>query len=169
MGNLLDFGAGTGLLWDFFQDLDLHTQGESSTTHLKGRVRFIGIDLSRGMLQTFKNKVLKTKKTPPIDPRDAHLICCDGEHLPLRADLFSNVIALTTLQNLPNLHIGIQEMHRVSIQGGFQRISFLRKSIPKEELIKEISSKFDEVKLIEPKVGHNTSYSEDWIILAKKE
>ena len=164
-GNILDFGAGTGLLWNFLQKKSRYSQ---HATPSLDQIRIVGIDLSRGMLNKFYQKVEKFQKSSNSVVMGTHLICCDGENLPFRSACFSNVFALTTLQNLPHLAQGLKEMERISINGGIQRISYLRKSIEKEELKSHLASEFVEVQEIRPKSLNQIKYSEDWLFLAKK-
>ncbi|XEO77193.1 2-methoxy-6-polyprenyl-1,4-benzoquinol methylase, mitochondrial [Candidatus Lokiarchaeum ossiferum] len=163
--NILDFGAGTGLLWDFLQNNNYQQHHISQSPN---PIRIVGIDLSRSMLNRFYHKIENHLTSSESIVKGTHLICCDGENLPFRSACFSNVFALTTLQNLPHLAQGLKEMQRISKNNGIQRISYLRKSIEKEELEHHLSAKFEEVQEIKPHSPEKIEYSEDWLFIAKK-
>ncbi len=78
-GMALDVGCGTGLLFK----------------HVAGKTKaLIGLDISR--------KTLQQAKTRAKDYSNVHLILADADYMPLRRNTFSNVFALTLVQNTPN-------------------------------------------------------------------
>ncbi len=140
-GLWLDFGCGTGLTWEFMRN-SLHIQ-----------FRYIGCDLSRGMLKKFYGK-----------GGDTHLICTDGENLPIRNNSVSNIISLTTLQNLPNPILGLKEIQRICKIDGMILISVLKKSFSQNQWKKLLESVFSgpnfSINLLNQQ---NSSNLEDWI------
>jgi len=144
---LLDYGCGTGLLWDFFIS-------KFQDNALNEKLRYIGIDISIGMLKIFQDKAQKVK-----DNR-VHLICCDGEYLPFRSNLFQDIFAFTSLQNLPNLDQGLNEIIRIKKKKANIAISYLRKKIAKEILEHKLNEIFKASRIEFLK----TRSSEDWVI-----
>ena len=149
---LLDYGCGTGLLWDFYDSkYQINKQSEN--------IRFISIDISKGMLNIFKNKIKITISFPKMHPNDVHLVCCDGEHLPFRSNRFKCIYAITSLQNLSNLELGLKEINRVKKKGAIIAISYLRKKMAKDILEKKLKKSFEgfQISLLK------THSSEDWV------
>lgn len=146
-GIWLDFGCGTGLTWDLLHILPI--KGDEKENPIM-RTHYIGIDLAIGMLHHFSSKLRspsrKSASKSADDDKaenthtrsnlffssDVHLICADGEHLPLRNQSFNQVISLTTLQNLPVPYDGLKEIKRVSTSQASINLSVLQKSYPKE-------------------------------------
>ena len=127
---LLDYGCGTGLLWDFY-----NLKYKNGLYNEK--IRFLGIDISKGMLNIFKNKLNLANNFPKMHYKDVHLVCCDGEHLPFRSNHFRHIYAITSLQNLPNLDLGLSEINRVKKKNAIIAISYLQKKISKDLLKKK--------------------------------
>ncbi|WP_457558709.1 class I SAM-dependent methyltransferase [Candidatus Harpocratesius sp.] len=158
----LDFGCGTGLTWDFIinsQDLE---------KFLTFRFRYIGCDLSSEMLLKFKSKWIehdfKDKKVNDYP----HLICADGENLPFRNSAISNVISLTTLQNLPNPMKGIKEISRITRKDANLiskiMISVLKKKYHLGQWKKWLSEIFSSPNFTLEIINNSTdSNIEDWI------
>ena len=149
---LLDYGCGTGLLWNFYNSkYQINNQSE--------KIRFISIDISKGMLNIFKNKLNLANNFPKMHYKDVNLVCCDGEHLPFRSNHFKYIYAITSLQNLPDVDLGLKEINRVKKKGGIIAISYLRKKISKDLLEKKLKNLFEgfQIKLLE------THSTEDWL------
>lgn len=151
-GFLLDYGGGTGLFWEFLNsrnDLEIKVD----------EIRFICIDISSGMLDIFKDKLLKSRKSSNTRSEDVHLICCDGEHIPIRSDRFDHIYAFTSLQNLSNLDLGLKEISRVKKKGSFIAISYLRKKISRDLFEKKLRKSFEglQIRLLK------THSTEDWV------
>ena len=149
---LLDYGCGTGLLWDFYNSkyrINEHNE----------KIRFISIDISKGMLNKFKNKINYAGNSPKMHHNDVHLVCCDGEHLSFRSNHFEHIYAITSLQNLTNLDLGLKEIDRVKKKNAIIAISYLRKKIAKDLLEKKLKKSFegDQIRLLK------THSSEDWV------
>ena len=149
---LMDYGCGTGLLLDFF-NLKIQNKEQSQ------KIRFISIDISKGMLNIFKDKFNFTKNLPKPHIKDVQLVCCDGEHLPFRSNHFKYIYAFTSLQNLPNLDLGLKEINRVKKESAIIAISYLRKKISKELLITKLKKSYRGLQ-IELQQTHST---EDWV------
>jgi ubiquinone/menaquinone biosynthesis C-methylase UbiE len=149
---LLDYGCGTGLLWNFY-DSKYQINNQSD------KIRFISIDISKGMLNLFKNKLYLANNFPKMHYKDVHLVCCDGEHLPFRSNNFKYIYAITSLQNLPDVDLGLKEINRVKKKGGIIAISYLQKKISKDLLEKKLKNSFEgyQIKLLK------THSTEDWI------
>ena len=150
---LLDYGCGTGLLWDFFI---LKFQNNA----LNGKLRYIGIDISIGMIEIFQDKVQTAINQGKVKDKCVHLVCCDGEYLPFRSDLFQDVFAFTSLQNLSNLDQGLNEIIRIKKKKANIAISYLRKKIAKEILEHKLNEIFKASRIEFLK----TRSSEDWVI-----
>ena len=149
---LMDYGCGTGLLWDFFNSkIQNNEQSE--------KIRFISIDISKGMLNIFKNKLNLANILPKSHFKDVQLVCCDGEYLPFRSNHFKYIYAITSLQNLSNLDLGLKEINRVKKKGAIIAISYLQKKISKELLIKKLKKSFEGYQIRLQKT-HST---EDWV------
>ncbi len=162
-GIMLDFGAGTGLLWEFLHDKMISSRGETRNQYPSNLpTRVIGIDLSRAMLNKFRHK-LKHAQGRILIKTD--LVCCDGEALPLRGQQFSCVLALTSLQNLPDVPRGLQEIARVMGRAGVFGLTFLKKSIPKSDLINTLKKIFPHSQVLFPDLTKPVSNLEDWICL----
>ena len=149
---LMDYGCGTGLLWDFFNS-KIQNKEQSQ------KIRFISIDISKGMLILFKDKLNFTKNLPKPHIKDVQLVCCDGEHLPFRSNHFKYIYAFTSLQNLPNLDLGLEEINRVKKESAIIAISYLKKKMSKEILISILKKSFIGLQ-IELEETHTT---EDWV------
>jgi len=148
----LDYGCGTGLLWDFYDSkYQINNQSE--------KIRFISIDISKGMLNIFKNKLNLAINFPKMHNKDVHFVCCDGEHLPFRSNHFKFIYAITSLQNLSNLDLGLKEINRVKKKGAIIAISYLRKKMEKNILEKKLKKSFEgyQISLLK------THSSEDWV------
>ncbi|QEE14581.1 class I SAM-dependent methyltransferase [Promethearchaeum syntrophicum] len=149
---LLDYGCGTGLLWDFFNS-KIQNKEQSQKT------RLICIDISIGMLNIFKDKLNFTKNLPKPHIKDVLFVCCDGEHLPFRSNHFKYIYAFTSLQNLPNLDLGLEEINRVKKDSAIIAISYLKKKKSMELLITKLKKSFIGMQ-IELQKTHST---EDWV------
>ena len=152
---MLDFGAGTGLLWKYFHQRNLPSPREGLPN------RLVAIDLSWGMLKNFVHK-LKTASDPLFS---SDLICCDGEALPLRDQQFSIVVALTSLQNLPDVPRGLQEIARVMVSRGCFGLTYLRKSISKTDLALRLKQSFPHSQVDFPDREKKLADIEDWICM----
>ncbi len=191
-GYWLDFGVGTGLTWEVATSYahpkhttptTTSTISTSSTLSIHSSLfstsyRYIGCDLARGMLQQFLNKLssLDEQRGDIAKTLPVNLICCDGEHLPLRNTVFDAVISLTTIQNLPNPSQGIAEMIRVATSTAPLGISVLQKSLPRErweELLAAEMTPPDNIDMpkrtVETLNLNSREYQEDWIFLIKSD
>ena len=124
---ILDAGSGTGLLLDFINEYDIQDD--------ENKFILIGIDISLKMLEIFK---LKLKNKMQSFQNNYHLVLCDLDNLPFRSNIFSSLLAMTSLQNLPNLENAINELHRVSKSNSEVKLSILKKKIKINELSKYI-------------------------------
>ena len=94
----MDAGCGTGLLLEYFLN---HFQ------HIKElNYAYVGVDISWNMLIKFKSKREKLDK---IKKLKINLLLADMEHQPFRDKTFDTIFSVTSLQNLPNITIGIEE------------------------------------------------------------
>lgn len=104
-GMALDVGCGTGLLFK----------------HVANRARAtVGLDISK--------KTLQQAKTRAKDYSNVHLILADADYMPLRRNTFSNVFALTLVQNTPNPATTLNELNRVAKKEAVIVVTGLKKS-----------------------------------------
>ncbi|MHA1674090.1 MAG: class I SAM-dependent methyltransferase [Promethearchaeota archaeon] len=178
-GYWLDFGVGTGLTWEVATSnphLEHTTTSapSSPSTLFSSSYRYIGCDLARGMIQQFLNKLssLDEQRGDDAETLPVNLICCDGEHLPLRNTLFDAIISLTTLQNLPHPSQGIAEIVRVANSTAPFGISVLQKSLPWERWEELLVAKMipsgnlnTSKRKVETLNINSREYQEDWIFL----
>jgi len=135
---LLDAGCGTGLFHDFLLEHFLLNSGK--------RYRILGVDISWNMLKTF---LLKLKKKEKIVKNQVCLVLSDLENLPFREDVFHAIISLTSLQNLPNIYIGINESFRVTRNNGDIKFSILKKKLDLDEVLSHIKLQVKNLELME--------------------
>ena len=53
--------------------------------------------------------VLRAKRSD----KAVHKICADAEHIPIRQDSINVVIAISSLEHIPNVNVAISEVHRI--------------------------------------------------------
>lgn len=156
-GKVLDVGCGTGLFYDFIHQNIRFREYFNQTVQ-----QYVGIDFSSHMLQKF---LTKQQNLAGATKLHYHLICADGENLPLRAQNFEQIVAFTSLQNLIDLAQGLREIFRVIVPDGIFGFTFLKKtlSIPQfKELLGEIIriKELKELVFLPPE-----TQTEDWIAL----
>ena len=121
---ILDAGCGTGLFYDHIFSSQKYDE--------KSKFNFVAIDISLKMLLLFHSKSNKKEK---IHRLKINLILSDIENLPFRNGIFNSIFSLTSLQNLPSLTKGVNELMRVASEGAFLRLSILKKKINPNILI----------------------------------
>ena len=164
-GNILDFGTGTGLYWDFLnQSLDELEIFE------KNEIRFLALDLALAMLDELQNKT-KTNKGENTLALHTHLICGDGENLPFRDEFCSHCFAFTSLQNLADVKRGLTEIKRClkkTPKKTLVGISYLKKKIEKNELLKMLRNNLGVPHLVEKKYDNfKHEKTEDYILFVE--
>jgi ubiquinone/menaquinone biosynthesis C-methylase UbiE len=108
-GGVLDVGCGTGLLFG----------------HLVSKVEsLVGTDLSKQLLLRAKARAEKHE--------NVHLVQADADHLPFRNNLFSAILAITVLQNMPRPLETIREAKRTGKHCASIVISGLKKAFSPE-------------------------------------
>jgi ubiquinone/menaquinone biosynthesis C-methylase UbiE len=123
--SVLDVGCGTGLLIGL----------------LDGRVAsMVGVDLSTEMLRVASQNI----KSKGID---GNLINADADSLPFRSNVFSKIVSVTLLQNMPDPKVTIGELARVLDNGGDMIITCLKNKYALSELRTIIASGSPESKL----------------------
>jgi len=131
---ILDAGCGTGLLFEFFL---------SSNQYLsKGKLRYIGLDISWNMLKEFSCKVKKVKRI-----EHANLILGDIENLPIREGTIQQIFAVTSLQNLYDIERGLRELVRIGQQGASFNLSILRKNLDLDKIYSYLKSEIEGLNL----------------------
>jgi ubiquinone/menaquinone biosynthesis C-methylase UbiE len=91
-GNLvLDAGCGTGLLFDYIAE---KTEA------------IVGLDISRKTLLQAKNRSRKFA--------NVHLTLADADYLPFKNEVFSQVFAITLIQNMPDPAKTLNEIKRIA-------------------------------------------------------
>jgi len=122
----LEMGCGTGI-------------GLEASSEIYGEV-WVGIDLSRGMLEEAKKRILGGERR--------HLVLADSDFTPLRSACADLVICVTLISNTPNPMRTLREMGRVAVSGGEIAVTVLRKGSSSEdfqELIQESGLKIRKI------------------------
>jgi len=113
---VLDAGCGTGLL----------------IKHLATRSEFfIGVDISRGLLQETAKKARLCQNVA--------LVLADVDNMPFRERIFGAVFAVTLLQNVPNPKVTLTEVMRVSKQTAPIVVTGLRKRFTLKDFVEELN------------------------------
>jgi ubiquinone/menaquinone biosynthesis C-methylase UbiE len=107
---VLDIGCGTGILFNFLE----------SVSNCK-----YGIDFSWNSLKKLQRKVNRA--------RIIQIVCGDVENLPFQKEKFDLVLAITTLQNLPDPKKCLEEMKAVCKRDGIITLSLLKKRFTEED------------------------------------
>jgi len=136
---VLDIGCGTGSLFSFLEN-----------SHMKK----YGIDFSWDSLKKLQDKVNRS--------RTIQVVCGDVENLPFQKDRFDLVLAITTLQNLPDPKKGLEEMKTVCKRDGLIALSLLKKKFTKEDT----QILLNEVQLIPQQIINDES-CEDIIVICR--
>ncbi len=97
--NILDIATGTG-------DLAINLTRTKAT-------QIIGLDISEGMLEVGREKILKKELHKTID-----MVVGDSENLPFDADTFDAITVAFGVRNFENLEVGLAEILRVLKPGG---------------------------------------------------
>ncbi len=105
-GLVIDVGVGTGI-------------GLSS---LVSQGLVVGVDGSIGMLHV-AHKMVKTSKR---FSEKVSLVCATVTELPFRPEIFPTIVSITVLQNLSDVKQGVEELLRISRQGGLLGLTILR-------------------------------------------
>ncbi|MEQ9714819.1 MAG: class I SAM-dependent methyltransferase [Candidatus Asgardarchaeum sp.] len=126
---IADIGCGTGIFLEYLLNILQNRFRyilKSKTTNIK----YIGIDISSAMLNIFKDKLKQYRKCFI----HAILLLGNGEHLPV-GDQFSDItVSFTTLQNVENRLLFIEELLRITKNNGILVITALRKNIDRHFL-----------------------------------
>ncbi len=107
---VLDFGCGTGLLFEYIAEKAWMV---------------IGLDFSRKALSEAKKR---SKKFGNV-----HLVLADADYAPFRSGVFTHVFAITLLQNMPNPWKTLNEAKRVAIKNATLVVTGLKKKFSLEE------------------------------------
>lgn len=106
---VLDVGCGTGNVFNFLKTVN----------------NKYGIDFSWDSLKKLQIRVNKA--------RMIQIVCGDVENLPFQKEKFDLILAITTLQNLPDPEKCLEAMKTVCKRDGLMGISFLRKKFTEED------------------------------------
>ncbi|MHA1459648.1 MAG: class I SAM-dependent methyltransferase [Promethearchaeota archaeon] len=131
----LDAGCGTGLLFEFF--LSSYQQIDNE------KLKYVGLDISWKMLKQFLHKITKVTSI-----KRANLILGDIENLPFREEKFTQIFAVTSLQNLHDIEKGLRELVRVGLQGTSLKLSILKKNLNFDNIKSSLESKIVDLNLI---------------------
>ena len=127
---ILDVATGTG---DFaIQALDLHPD------------KVIGIDISEGMLDVGRTKIIERNLDQKIELRNG-----DSENIPFEENKFDAVIVAFGVRNFENLEKGLTEIFRVVRPGG--KVVILEFSKPARFPFKQLYNFY--FKFILPRIG----------------
>ncbi len=129
-GNILDIATGTG---------DLAINLVQTGAH-----KIVGLDISVGMLEVGKKKVLKKQLGGTID-----LVIGDSENLPFEDSSFDAITVAFGVRNFETLEKGLSEIYRVLRSGG--TFVVLETSIPTNNPYKQGYRLY--TKYILPKIG----------------
>lgn len=128
--NILDIATGTG-------DLAISLSKTSAT-------EIVGLDISEGMLEVGRQKILEKKLDPKIK-----MVVGDSENLPFENDTFDAVTVAFGVRNFENLEKGLAEIYRVLKPKGVFVI--LETSVPTKTVYKTGYSFY--TKYILPTIG----------------
>jgi malonyl-CoA O-methyltransferase len=104
-GIVLDVGCGSGLFFSNVAD----------------RADFVvGVDISRKLLLKAKNCASK----------NVFVVQADADHLPFQENTFDVTFSFTVLQNMPTPSKTVQEIKRVTVEGGKVAVTGLKKAFP---------------------------------------
>lgn len=107
-------------------------------------IQVIGVDISSGMLEKGKEKILKQNLENIIT-----LTLGDSENLPFEDDQFEAITCAYGVRNFEDLKKGLKEIHRVMKPGG--KLAILELSKPKRFPIKQFFDVY--FRYILPKIG----------------
>jgi len=107
---VLDFGCGTGLLFEYIA---------------KKVWMIVGLDFSRKELNEAKKRSRRFG--------NVHLVLADADYAPFRSGVFTHIFAITLLQNMPNPGKTLNEAKRVAFKNATIVITGLKKRFPLEE------------------------------------
>ncbi len=122
----LDFGCGTGLLFEYVAE-------EAKMV--------VGLDISRKMLEKAKQR---SKKFANV-----HLILADADFAPFKDKAFSHIFAVTLLQNMPKPEKTLAEVKRIALENAAVVITGLKKKFPLavfQDLLVNLGLKVIEIK-----------------------
>lgn len=112
---ILDAGCGTGLLFrNIIDKADI----------------VVGIDLSRGLIKEARKKMQHY--------RNVALVLADADNLPLHAESFDVVFAMTLVQNMPTPMATLTELKRVAKQTALIVVTGLKKRFTQEGFLKTL-------------------------------
>ncbi|MFX1396029.1 MAG: class I SAM-dependent methyltransferase [Promethearchaeota archaeon] len=118
-GNLIiDIGCGTGLFFNFLSYLQKNKERPSYL--------YVGTDISFEMLKVFSSKERREDKKLKCN---LNLVLSDIENLPFRNNIFQKTFSFTSIQNLPDIRKGLNEIFRISRINTDIVISILKKTI----------------------------------------
>jgi ubiquinone/menaquinone biosynthesis C-methylase UbiE len=139
-GLLLDCGCGTGML----------------LAQMLGRSGLlVGVDYSKAMLGLARRRVGMAA--------NVGLICGDAECLPFRSGVFDQVVSFTMLGNVPDLPAAIQEMARVGRDSAQILLSFVKKNIEPDEVLRFLNEEAVSLKEFIDDIDLS-----DWIVIGEK-
>jgi len=136
-GQILDAGAGTGLFLDYILEITDYN-----------KFSYVGLDISANMLLTLKDKMKSKYK---MSMKKINIILADIENLPFRNNSFDLMLALTSIQNLPDPIKGVIELYNASKEGAIYHFSILRKKFYKKALVSELESRSKKIDFIDKK------------------
>lgn len=139
-GLLLDCGCGTGMLL-------AQMLGRSGV--------LVGVDYSKAMLGLARRRVGTAA--------NVGLICGDAECLPFRSGVFDQVVSFTMLGNVPDLPAAIQEMTRVGRDSAQILLSFVKKNIEPDEVLRFLNEESLSLKEFIDDIDLS-----DWIVIGEK-
>lgn len=128
--SILDIATGTG-------DLAIQLADTNAS-------KIIGLDISSGMLEVGKQKVLKKGLTTTID-----MVLGDSENMPFEDNTFDAVTVAFGIRNFETLEKGLAEIYRILKPGG--NFVILETSVPTKTPFKQGYNFY--TKFILPKIG----------------
>ncbi len=135
---ILDAGCGTGLLFEYLIKVLIQEKYLVFS--------YIAVDISWKMINRFYSK-LKNFKNNTLH-QQIHLIISDIENLPLRNNVFHSIFAPTSLQNLPSMQKGIQEIISAAKNQADFKLTILKKKLDIEKLNKYLEPKIKNLEFI---------------------
>jgi ubiquinone/menaquinone biosynthesis C-methylase UbiE len=116
----------------------------------------VGVDGAIEMLRVALKQIEDSGQRSQV----VSLVCAFAEALPFRECSVPTVVSITVIQNLTDIHQGIEELIRIAQMDGIIAVTTLSKSLPFHELVMNFDVKFKMIAQFE-----NLADEDDGLIL----